>query len=153
MKKQKGFTYIIIAVIIMIMTTMLFLISTNINYKENKAQIILSNYQNELKYITENNLDENSLNQLNVSFKEYIKSNNYNSKICNIYFDGDYYYLSNFQDLNYSIINDQETIVLEKAEVLENIHFGECSFNISSKNKLKYHFEIYKDKEKRIVSE
>jgi hypothetical protein len=147
---KKGFTYIIIVVIIMIFTTMIFLISKNINYTDNKSQTIINNYKNEMNYIVLNNLDENNLDQLNSSFKNYIQTNNYNSKICSIVFDGNNtYYLSNYQDTNYAAINTDETIIILRENVVANIIFGSCTLELGNL-KNKYYLEIYNNKEKNI---
>lgn len=151
--KEKGFTYIIIVVIIMIMVTMLFLISGNISYKENKSKTIVANYENELKSLIVRDINAQSLDILNTNFREYIKSNNYNSKICNIYFNGENYLLSNYQDLNYSIINENQTISILEEEITENIVFGECELDISTNKKLTYYIEIYNGNEKRVAKE
>jgi hypothetical protein len=150
---KKGFTYIIIVIVIMMFTTMLFLLSKSINYKENKSDAIINNYKNELMFLIEENPDEITLDSFNSSFKEYIKSNNYNSKICVIFYNGDEYYISNYQDFNYSIIDDKTTLKLLKEDVLEDISFGECDLNISINQNLTYYLEIYNNKEKKVSNQ
>ncbi len=149
--KEKGFTYIIIVIFIMIFTTMLFLLSKNINFQENKAQKIINNYKNEIKYLVENELSEESLDLLNSSFVDYIKSNNYSSKICVVVYDGEEnYYLSNYLKEDYDIIEDNNTITLSEDDVFEDISFGECFFEILRAENLKYYIEIYNNKEKMV---
>jgi len=152
-KEKRGFTYIIIVIVIMMLTTMLFLLSKSNLYQENKALGIINNYKTELNYLTKNNIDENNLNLLNKNFKDFIKSNNYSSKICNIYFDGDKYFLSNYQGEDYTLIDNNQTIYLLESEVLEDINFGECIFEVSGDDNLKFYIEIYNDQEKKTYSQ
>ncbi|NCP71887.1 hypothetical protein GW835_00635 [archaeon] len=151
--KEKGFTYIIIVVFIMIFVTMLFLISKNINYS-NKIKHLVSNYKTEINYLSENNLiDVNSLDEFNINFKEFIKSNNYNSKACGIYFDGNKYILSNYLDANYTLIQENQTIEILAESVSEDIIFGNCEMDISLENSLSFYIEIYNDSEKSIYKQ
>ena len=152
--KEKGFTYIIIVVFIMIFVTMLFLISKNINYSNNKIKHLVSNYKTEINYLSENNLiDVNSLDEFNINFKEFIKSNNYNNKACGIYFDGEKYILSNYLDANYTEIQENQTIEILKESISENIVFGNCEMDISKESSLSFYIEIYNDSEKSIYKQ
>lgn len=150
---NKGFTYIIIVIIMMIFITMLFVLSRSVIYKENKSEALMNNYKNELTYLIENDINESSLDLLNSSFKEFIISNNYNIKICDIFYNGSVYYLSNYQDSNYDLINDKTTITVLKEDVNETITFGECDFNTLNNINLNYYLEIYNDQERRIYKE
>lgn len=147
--RDKGFTYIIIVLIIMLFTTALFLVAKNVNYSENKTDPVIENYLNEINFLLLNDFNQETLNTFNLNFKDYVKSNNFDGKFCFVVFDQNYVYLSNFQDNNYSSINNQETLKIERESASNNIYFGNCVFDINdSENKI--YFEITGDRERNI---
>jgi hypothetical protein len=148
---EKGFTYIIIVLIIMLFTTSLFLIARNINYSESKTDRIVNNYVNEINFLIKDNFDENTLASFNNSFKDYIIANNYHSKSCSIIYDGNFVYLTNFQDNNYSTINNEETLKFNLEDISENFSFGNCVFDINNTEN-KIYLEVSNDRERKIFN-
>lgn len=140
--KEKGITYIIISLIIMMMILVVFLINLNVSYKPNKSKDLIKNYENELEFLIQQGIDEQDLNNLNKYFKQYIKSNNYNGNICVIYFDGNNCLVSDYQEAS------QETVYMEA----DAIDIGNCKFDKNLNKRLNYYIEVYNKDEKSILS-
>lgn len=151
---KKGFTYIIISVMIMIFITVLFVYSTNINYQENIAPKILNNYKNEINIFIKEDLNIEKLDLFNDSFIKYALSNNYNVKLCNVIFDGNNTFIvSNYLNQDFKDVNDKETKSFNLEEVSENIEFGGCLIDINNLETLKFYIVTSSENERIVYSQ
>ena len=157
-KQEKGFTYIITTMIIIILITGLVLI----NNPEKKVinttpKILAKNYEIEFLNLTTTSTNAEDLNNLNKRFEKFVNSNNYNASICSIVETEDYIYLSNFtgEDCQMIIngeenqlINDNTTVTIDRFINNTNIYLCSCYY-VSGKNI--YYIDIYNENSKTIL--
>lgn len=145
--KQKGFTYIVIAVILITLVTTMLLVQPSNKYSENNMGYLITNYKTELNFFLENNFTTVDLNTFNYNFYNYIKSHNYNIKICTIIDYENNIYLSNFLGEDFSELVDKNTISQSKLSQDYNIS-DKCIMDYNSSQTINYYIEIYNDTEK-----
>jgi hypothetical protein len=107
------------------------------------------NYKTEfLNLSTSSDLNLEKVNNFNKSFKNYVKSHNYNTEICSIIKDGNNTYISNYsgkdcslyiEDYLSQIVSDNNTIKIESFINNTNIYLCKCSYN----NKDTYYIKTY----------
>lgn len=152
--KEKGFTYIIISIVIMMFITGLFLVLKNLEYQQNKGLHFIENYKTEISFLLKEDVNISKIDSFNSSFISFGKSKSYNIKICSIYFDGNSsYILSNYLKEDFEFIEDQETKIFSKEYFDENISFGNCFYDLKSIEIIKYYIEVYNNKEKIVYNQ
>lgn len=153
---EKGFTYIITTMILIMLITGIILIN-----KPNKQPIVqtpyflVKNYEIEFNYLNQGSVDENIINTFNLNFLNYINSYNYSAEFCNIIDTKNHIYFSNFtgtdcnlmigEDVNQTVSN-QSTIKIDRFINDMNIYL--CSCNYLRENS--YYIDIYNENLKLI---
>jgi len=142
MKTSKGFTYIIIVVIIISFITSLFLLFKPEPFREYTSNKLSDNYKNELKYLVESNITTTTIDNLNSDASEFIKAHNFEVSICTIISDDNSIYLSNYTGATQKGILTSTTIEVTSELNPNNISIGGCSVDVNSATKISYYIAI-----------
>jgi len=142
MKANKGFTYIIIVVIVISFITALFLLFKPEPFTEYTSNKLSENYKNELKYLVDSNITITTLDNLNSEAYDFIRAHNFGAKICTIISDGDVIYVSNYTGETEKEIPNGITISVTKTLNPNNMSLGNCSVDVNSDTKISYYIEI-----------
>lgn len=110
MLMKKGFTFIITTMVIILLISGILIFNNQKKETNQKAPYLAKNYENEFLFFSkQENLDENKINNFNLSFKKYFNSYNYSVNLCSIIETEEYLYISNFyQEPCKLIINGEE---------------------------------------------
>ena len=138
----KGFTYVVIVVIIISFITALFLLFRPEPVMEYTSNKLSENYKNELKYLVDSNITAITLDNFNSKAYDFIRAHNYEVSICTIISEGDNIYVSNYTGQTDKNIQNQITVLVTKALNPNNISLGNCSVDINSDIKTSYYIEI-----------
>lgn len=158
MNLNKGFTYLVTTILLIILISGIVIIS---NYNANKskinpATILAKNYENELIALLESEPTIEDINLFNFNFKKFINSNNYDSKLCNIITTKNGIIASNFmeQDCNLMINGDNNRTITGNSTVGidifindTNIYLCSCNYEVGKNN---YYLDIYNESSKII---
>ncbi len=149
---NKGFTYIITVMILIMLITSLILINRPNKQPSNNASFISKNYEIEFLYLSSSNvLDENKINSFNSNYLNHINSYNYSAEICNIIETEDYIFFSNFtgescdlviDDEVSQVVNDKTTTKIDRFINNMNIYLCSCNYE---KGKNSYYLDIYNE--------
>jgi competence protein ComGC len=150
-KKQKGFTYIIITLILIIFITLLFMLFKELPTIDKTTNNLSQNYIIELKYLIENDLNTNNIDLLNKAFYNYSRSHNYDVNICTIIDDGkENLYISNYLQQTINGIEDQNTVKVNKNLYTNYINFGECYLDFNATDKTSYYISFISNSGKKV---
>lgn len=113
MLKNKGFTYIIVSIIIIISISALLIINKQ-GFSENKTdkkqEFLIDNFINEFEVLSNQDLESNDVNNKLEKLFDFIKSHGQNVKFCTIIQDDNYMYFSNYTGESCNLVIDDEII-------------------------------------------
>jgi len=139
---NKGFTYIIIVVIIISFITALFLLFRSEPISDYSSNKLSENYKNELKFLMDSNITTTTLDNFNSQAYDFIRSHNYEVNICTIISGDDLIFVSNYTGKTEKGVPNKITISVTKALNPHNISIGNCSVDVNSDIKTSYYIEI-----------
>jgi hypothetical protein len=157
LKKQHGFTYIIIVTFIAVFLTALLLLIKPFNNIDCTPQVLSDNYKNELTTLIGTGINNISdINEFNNSFKNYIQSHNYNVKLCNIIDDrNQYIYISNYlgescglyvNSVMMQTLDDRNSIRIDRFINDMNIYLCNCNLRHTDGYSSIYYIDVYSSK-------
>ena len=158
MIKNKGFTYIIVSIIIIISISALLIINKQgviENKTDKKQEYLAKNFVNEFEIISNQELETNDLNNKLNNIFDFIKSHGQNVKFCTIIHDDNNLYFSNYTGEPCNLIIDDEiiqeishktTIQTDRFINNTNIYLCNCIYTDISV----YYLSIY-DNENQII--
>jgi len=147
---EKGFTYIIIVVILISLITVLVLLIRDSPHIETISYNLTDNYKNELNYLLSSSFTTTDLNNFNSEFYNFTRSHNYEASICTIIDNGDYIYISNYTGETKKGINNKDTIQINRTDNPGDISLGNCVVDYNSEQKVSYYLEITNEKSKDV---
>ena len=155
---NKGFTYIITTMLLIILISGVVIVS-NYNSNKNKTNPVATlakNYENEFLNILETGSTVEDINLLNYRFKKFINSNNYDAKICNLITTENGLIASNFMDQNCDLIinGEKRQTITENDTIITDIFINDtniylCSCHYKAGENI-YYIDIYNENSKTI---
>jgi hypothetical protein len=150
-KNKKGFTYILIVVIFITFISFFVLLIKPVIETNNNVYNFSKNYIIELENLIEEDLNIDTLNNLNNNFYYFLKSHNYDVDICTIVDDGNNsIYLSNYLNVDVPGVAPKQTSLIEKDLNLDGVSLGYCNLSYDSSNKVVYYIELRDDSTKTV---
>lgn len=154
---NKGFTYIITTMLIVILISgVVMIIKYNNRSSSNPVATLAKNYENEFLSILENDASVEDINLFNYRFKKFINSNNYDARICNLITTKNGLIVSNFMDQNCDLMINGENrqTITENTTILTDIFINDtniylCNCYYKAGENI-YYIDIYNENSKTI---
>jgi len=148
---KKGFTYIIIVVILISLITVLVLLIKEPLKIEKNAPKLTENYIQELNYLLDSNYTLTDINNFNANFYDYIRAHNFEIKLCTLIENGTKVYISNYTGEIQKGVEHKQTIEILREQNPGNLSISNCVLDYNSDIKISYYIEIRNQKTKNIV--
>ena len=141
-KNKKGFTYIITVTVIISLIAFMFILFKPIPKTNSNTDNLIDNYKQELVSLTITGADETDFNTFTNNFYNYVISQNYTIKLCNIIDMGNtQILLVNYLGQDYSGTSNNSYSLVAKTTDLD-VNLGDCMLDYNSSDKIKYFIEI-----------
>jgi hypothetical protein len=151
--KSKGFTYIIVTIILIMSITGVLILNNQkqVSQTDYKQEMLASNFNNEFEVLLNSDLSEETIDEKLLNIYNYIKSHSQEVKFCTIIEDENCFYFSNYTGNTCNLIKDEEiinqvanknTLKTDRFINNTNIYLCNCTYiDISG-----YYLNIYNNK-------